>query len=91
MTEHNGRDHLVTEVINVIVNAVNLQHMDRSKIHSNTTLTQGGLELDSVDLLEVVVAVEHRFGLKVRDAETGRKYFQTIGTIVELVETAAHA
>lgn len=77
----------VNEVINTIVNAVNLQHVDKTTIGVNTPLTQGGLELDSVDILEVIVALEQRFGVKVRDAETGKKYFRTIGTVAEFITT----
>jgi acyl carrier protein len=79
--------NLVNEITDLIVQSVNLQHMDRSQIHSDTPLTQGGLGLDSVDILEIVVAIEHQYGVKVADAETGAKYFRTIGTISEFVQT----
>ena len=59
--------------------------MEASRFTPETSLREGGLELDSVDILEVIVAVEHHFGVKVDDAETGKKYFRTIGTIAELV------
>lgn len=83
------RQTVVSEVIDTIVNAVNLQHLDRSTIGAETPLTAGGLGLDSVDILEIVVAVEHRFRLKVGDPDTGRRYFKTIGTIADLVQLRA--
>jgi acyl carrier protein len=49
-------------------------------------MREGGLELDSVDMLEVIVAVEQHFGVKVADAETGKKYFRTLGGITEFVK-----
>jgi acyl carrier protein len=79
------RDQVVNEVIETIVDAVNLQHLDRKKITAETVLTEGGLGLDSIDILEVVVAVEHRFGKKIADAEVGKKYFQSIGTITDFI------
>ena len=78
---------VLEEVINLIRNSVNLHHMDVARFTRETSLREGGLELDSVDILEVIVAVEHHFGVKVDDAETGKRYFRTIGTIAELVET----
>lgn len=76
---------VLNEVISVIRNSVNLHHMDASRFTPDTSLREGGLELDSVDILEVIVAVEHHFGVKVDDPEMGKRYFRTIGTVTELV------
>ncbi len=75
----------MNEVIHLIRNSVNLHHMEPSRFTADTSLREGGLELDSVDILEVIVAVEHHFGVKVDDAEMGKKYFRTIGTVADLV------
>ncbi|HEX4924915.1 MAG TPA: phosphopantetheine-binding protein [Bdellovibrionales bacterium] len=79
------RNEIVNQVIDVIVDAVNLRHVDKATVTGDTPLTHGGLGLDSIDILEIVVAVEHKFGKKVADAEVGKKYFQTIGTIADFV------
>jgi acyl carrier protein len=79
---------VLNEVIGVIRDSVNLHHLEPSRFTPETSLREGGLELDSVDILEVIVAIEHKFGVKVDDAETGKKYFRTIGTIAELVSQA---
>lgn len=75
----------LNDVIAVIRNSVNLHHLEASRFTPETSLRDGGLELDSVDILEIIVAVEHHFGVKVDDAEMGKKYFRTIGSIAELV------
>jgi len=75
----------LNEVISVIRNSVNLHHLEAGRFTPDTSLRDGGLELDSVDILEIIVAVEHHFGVKVDDAEMGKKYFRTIGSIAELV------
>jgi acyl carrier protein len=75
----------LNEVINVIRNSVNLHHLEAERFTPETSLRDGGLELDSVDILEIIVAVEHQFGVKIDDAEMGKKYFRTIGTIADLV------
>lgn len=81
---------VLDEVISVIRNSVNLHHMEQSRFTPDTSLREGGLELDSVDILEVIVAVEHKFGVKVDDAEMGKRYFRTIGTIADLVSQKAN-
>ena len=37
-------------------------------------------------MLEVIVAVEQKYGVKVVDAEAGKKYFRTLGGIAEFIE-----
>lgn len=78
---------VLNEVISVIRNSVNLHHLEPARFTPDTSLRDGGLELDSVDILEVIVAVEHHFKVKIEDAEMGKKYFRTIGTITDLVSS----
>jgi acyl carrier protein len=40
-----------------------------------------GLGLDSIDALQLVVAVEKQYGLKLSDVEVARKVMQTVNTI----------
>ena len=79
------RSPLVADIIEVILTSVNLKHLDRSTITESTSLVDGGLGLDSIDILEIIVALEQRFGVKIRDAETGRRVLRTIGTIADFV------
>jgi acyl carrier protein len=82
-----ARAELVEEVKTLILDAVQMKHVDRATIHADTSLRNGGLELDSVDILEVVIAIEQRYQVKVDDAEAGRAHFRTIGTIADFVES----
>ena len=42
-----------------------------------------GLGLDSVDALQLVVAIEKRFGLKLGDAAAAREVLQSVDTIAD--------
>jgi acyl carrier protein len=46
----------------------------------------GSLGLDSVDALQLVVALEKNYGLKLSDAEAARKTMQTINAITAAVQ-----
>ncbi len=79
-------NELLNELTTLIINTVNLHHIDRKTISSETSLREGGLELDSVDLLELIVTIEHQYGLKVADAEVGKMAFRNIGSIAKLIQ-----
>jgi acyl carrier protein len=46
----------------------------------------GSLGLDSVDALQMVVALEKNYGLKLSDAEAARKTMQTVNAIAAAVQ-----
>jgi acyl carrier protein len=46
----------------------------------------GSLGLDSVDALQIVVALDKNYGLKIPDPETARKILQNVNTIVAALE-----
>ncbi len=79
------RDLLVAEVKALIVKAVNLHHFPIDSIQESTTLGAGGLNLDSIDALEIVVTIEKHFGVKVSDMAKGQEYFRNIGSITDFV------
>jgi acyl carrier protein len=45
----------------------------------------GSLGLDSVDALQIVVALDKHFGLKIRDPETAKAILRSVNTITEAV------
>ena len=45
-----------------------------------------GLGLDSVDALQLVVALDNNHGLKLSDPEAARKTMQTVSTIAAAIE-----
>ena len=47
-----------------------------------------GLGLDSVDALQLVVALDKTYGYKVTDPEVARKVLQTVNSIAEALSTA---
>lgn len=49
----------------------------------------GGLGLDSVDALQLVVALEKHFGLKIGDSNAAKGVLETVETIATEVEKSA--
>src|SRR5258707_1105905 len=49
----------------------------------------GGLGLDSVDALQLVVALDKNFGLKIRDPEAAKEILKNVRTMAEAVREKA--
>ena len=49
----------------------------------------GGLGLDSVDALQLVVALDKNFGLKIPDPAAAKQILHSVNTIVEAVRKKA--
>lgn len=57
------------------------------RLQSGTVLMEGGLNFDSVALLEFVIALEAEFGCEIDDSEITGGAFRTVGTASELIES----
>ena len=64
---------LKAELKTLVVNVANLTHMSAEDIKDDEPLFRDGLGLDSIDLLEIAVHLEKRYGLKVQNDEGGRR------------------
>ncbi len=51
----------------------------------------GGLGLDSVDALQLVVALDKNYGLKISDAEAAKGILQSVNTMAAAIEQKARA
>lgn len=49
----------------------------------------GGLGLDSVDALQLVVALDKNYGLKIADPAAAREILQSVNTMAHAVQTKA--
>ena len=49
------------------------------------TLVKSGLELDSIDALELVVMLEKEYGIVLEDREVGKEVFQSVRTMADYV------
>ncbi len=49
----------------------------------------GGLGLDSIDALELVLGAEKEFGIKVQDEEVGVKAFASVNSLCDFIRAKA--
>lgn len=70
----------------LIVNSLNLDGIQPETIDDDAPLFGEGLGLDSVDALELVVALEKEFGIKIKSQELGREVFSSVASLSQFIE-----
>jgi acyl carrier protein len=70
----------------LLIERLKFEDMTPEDIGDDEPLFAGGLGLDSIDALEIVVMLESEFGIKVKNESSARDYFKSVSTLAELVE-----
>ena len=70
----------------MMVKAVRLKISPESIKNDQPLFGAGGVGLDSLDALELVVALEKEFGVRIPDATVGRRVLVSVETIVKFIE-----
>ncbi|MBC6906692.1 acyl carrier protein [Saccharophagus sp. K07] len=74
-------------IAQLLVDALNLEGVNASEIDPNAPLFGEGLGLDSIDALEIALAISQKFGVQMQaDDEQTRKAFSTLASLTEFVE-----
>src|SRR5579871_1959925 len=69
-----------------IIESLNLQDLTPDQIDDDAPLFGAGLELDSIDALELVVMLEKNYGIVVKDMEEGRPAFRSVRALAGFIE-----
>jgi len=78
---------LVLEVKNVIIESLQLEDITPQDIDTDAPLFVDGLGLDSIDALELGVALQKRYGITMSaDSDDTRRHFASVRMLCALVE-----
>ena len=69
----------------LLVDTLHLEGLAPEGIGDDEPLFGEGLGLDSVDALELVVAIEKEFGLRIQSHEVGREAFASVAALAAYV------
>lgn len=76
------------EIKQMIIDSLDLEDIDVDEIIDDEPLFVEGLGLDSIDALEIGLALQKSYGIKLKaDSEETRQYFASVNTLVALVES----
>ena len=78
---------LEQEVKELIIEALQLEDMSAADIDSVAPLFVDGLSLDSIDALELGVALQKRYGILLSsDSEDTRRHFASVRALAEFID-----
>lgn len=79
------QDDLTLELKNLIIDTLNLDDIGPDDIGDDEALFGTGLELDSLDGLELVLKLEKTYGIKIGSSEASREALKSINILAEFI------
>ncbi|MBW7676964.1 phosphopantetheine-binding protein [Chryseobacterium chendengshani] len=79
-------ENLKLELKNKIVEVLNLEDVAIEEIKDTDPLFGGGLGLDSIDALELIVLMDKDYGIKLADPKKGKDIFESIETMAKYIQ-----
>ena len=69
-----------------IVDILNLPDVAPDDIEADAQLVGGELDIDSIDVLEMVIMIEKDYGVTIDNKELGAKVFATLRTLAAYIQ-----
>jgi acyl carrier protein len=79
-------DTLLNELKAHIIGSLRLEDITPAQIDDDAPLFGTGLGLDSIDALELVVMLEQKYGIVIKDIEEGRPALQSVRALAAFVQ-----
>jgi acyl carrier protein len=78
-------EKLIEELKSKLITSLKLSDITPKDIDPDAPLIGGGLGLDSIDTLEILVILQKDYGVTVPDVNAGRKVFSSLRTLAEYI------
>ncbi len=80
------RDELILEIKNIIIESLELEDISVDDIETNAPLFGEGLGLDSIDALELGMALKKRYNLTYEaNKDVNKKHFYSVDTLADFI------
>jgi acyl carrier protein len=75
------------EIKELIISTLRLEDVSPESIDAGAPIFGEGLGLDSIDALELGVAIQKKYGIKITaDADENRRYFSSVSNLARFVQ-----
>jgi acyl carrier protein len=83
----NSLEEIKLEVKNLIIETLKFENIKPEDILDNVNFFSGGntIKIDSIDVIELVVAIQKKFSFKIDDQNLAREIINTVNSIAEFV------
>ncbi|WP_261237849.1 phosphopantetheine-binding protein [Serratia marcescens] len=79
---------LFLEIKNLIIDTLNLEELTADDIETQAALFGEGLGLDSIDALELGLAVKNKYGIVLSaESEEMRQHFYSVATLASFIHS----
>ena len=78
-------DDLKRKLKELLIERLKFEDMTPEDIGDDEPLFAGGLGLDSIDVLELVLELERSFGVSITDEQTGTKVLRSVDAIADFI------
>jgi acyl carrier protein len=82
----NDSDKLCSYLKEMIIDTLKLEEVSAEEIDDDAPLFKEGLGLDSIDALELVVAIEKVFNVIIEDEDVGKEAFGSIRILAGFIQ-----
>ena len=82
----NNSERLCEFLKKMIIDTLKLEDVTVAEIENDAPLFREGLELDSIDALELVVAIEKIFNVIIEDEDVGRKALASVNALAMFIQ-----
>jgi len=81
-----NKDDLVQDIKKLIISSLDLEDLTVNDIDTDAPLFGEGLGLDSIDALELGMALKKKYALTFKaDKEANKKYFYSVATLADYI------
>ena len=73
------------------IRALRIEDETADQMSADQRLLDGGIEIDSIDILQLILEIEKSFGIKLVKGEFARGEWETISTLAAAIESRMQA
>ncbi len=85
------RETIEARLKELLIRALRIEDVTPDQLTGDQKLLGGEIEIDSIDILQLILEIEKTFGIKLVSGEFARGEWQTITTLADAIEARMRA
>ena len=82
-------EELIEKIKVQVIEVLNLEDVETSDIDTDAALFGDGLGLDSIDAIELVMAIQRDFKVRIDDQNLAREVLKDVNSIADFIKSKA--